>query len=94
MHSHKQWRDGKAARSAIARRAAEARWGKREAGPVRVDRVIEIVIRDSRHTQRTIRAVAEDQGERLGRWKVWENGVASRRRWTGRGLGLAIGRTL
>ena len=94
MHSHRKWREGQADRSARARKAAEVRWGKRTHDSIRVDRVLEIVIRDSRHTQRTIRAVAEDQGERFGRWKVWENGVPSRRRWTGRGLGLAIGRTL
>ena len=46
-------------RKRLARTAAE---------PVRVDRVVEITIRDSHRPMTVIRLRREDQGERWGRW--------------------------
>ena len=48
----------------LAKHAAESRRNE----PVRVDRVVEITIRDSRRPMTVIRLRREDQGERWGRW--------------------------
>jgi len=55
-------------RKGVAARAVK--WAARTAGlPIRQDRVVEIVIRDSHRPLTIIRLRREDQGERWGRWR-------------------------
>ena len=88
---------GRAWTSESGRRAAEVRWGKAHAedAPTRLTETVEVVIRSSLRTQRTIRATRQESDDgKWGRWKVTDGGKVSARRWTSRALGIAVARGL
>lgn len=88
MRNWRTWKDGRQDRSDRARRAAQARWDRAHAEDAvlqpRQSRFVEIMIRDSHRTQRTIRLTAEDNGHAWSRWTVHENGVRIGRRAFGK----------
>ena len=88
MRNWATYRAGRAARSERGQRAANARWARvraaREGEPVRVARVVELVVRDSQRPGRVIRLVAQMTTRGWGRWRVEENGVRVGKRTLGR----------
>jgi hypothetical protein len=90
----RKWHEGKAKRSAKARRAAEARWERHHAAlaaePVRVPRVAEITIRDSCRPMMVVRL--ERQGTR---WKIFQQGEqVGTRPVAASGLGMMLAKVL
>ena len=72
MHNPRLWTKKSAARSALKRRAAQARWERAHANrPLRCERVVRITVEDFLRTRSVIvaRQVEGDDG-RWSRWRV------------------------
>ncbi len=88
MRNWTKWNAERAQRSARATRAANARWeaarAERAAGPTRQTRIVELTIRDTHRTMRTIRLSAEPTELGWSRWAAAENGQRIGRRRLGK----------